>query len=217
MPVLAKFELSTPVFDTTCRGVPGATLRLDGHFVLATGSFGWRVWVESVDPDAFEAGLDADEMVASYERLSGEANRHLYKLELSEMGRHASILPLLGECGGEYVDGERTESVWTIRLRFPTDESLQTFADACASREKESITVVSIRRESSCDNPKYGLTSSQREALGVALERGFFDIPRGTTLSAIADELDVSDQAISERLRRAQKCVFERVLADDTE
>lgn len=217
MPVFAQFGLATPVLDTAFRGVPGATLRLDGHYVLESGGIGWRVWVESADLGAFEAGLDADETVASYELLSTEGSRHLYKVRLSDAGRRVSILPLLGECGGEFVGGELTDGRWTIRLRFPNNATLQTFSNACASRENQSITVESIYHESSCDSPDFELTSSQREALRIALERGYFDIPRGTTLTTLAAELGVSDQAVSERLRRAQKRVFERVFVADGE
>ena len=215
MPVLTQFGLATPVLETAFREIPGGTLRLNGHYVLETGGIGWRVWVEDADLDAFEAGLDADETVASHELLTAEGSGHLYKVRLSDTGRRASILPLLGESGGEFVGGERTADGWTIRLRFPNDATLQAFSDACASRNRGSIAVESIYQESSCDSPGFGLTPSQREALSAALEGGYFDIPRGTTLTALAAELGVSDQAVSERLRRAQKRVFERVLVDD--
>lgn len=47
-----------------------------------------------------------------------------------------------------------------------------------------------------------GLTTRQRETLRLAADRCYFEIPRRATLADLADELGVSDQAISERLRR---------------
>lgn len=50
----------------------------------------------------------------------------------------------------------------------------------------------------------YGLTVKHRAILMTAIEAGFFSIPRETTLVELADALDISDQAVSDHLRRAQ-------------
>jgi predicted DNA binding protein len=50
--------------------------------------------------------------------------------------------------------------------------------------------------------PRDRLTARQRETLRLAHERGYFEIPREVTLDDLADELGVSNQAVSERLRR---------------
>jgi predicted DNA binding protein len=36
-----------------------------------------------------------------------------------------------------------------------------------------------------------------------AVEQGYYSLPRGASTVAIADEFDISDQAATERLRRA--------------
>ena len=55
------------------------------------------------------------------------------------------------------------------------------------------------------------LTDRQRTALLTAFERGYYDIPRSVTTQDIANELEISHQALSERFRRAHK---ELVAAD---
>lgn len=50
---------------------------------------------------------------------------------------------------------------------------------------------------------QFGLTSKQYEALTTAYERGYYQVPRETDLQKLAEELDISHQALSERLRRA--------------
>lgn len=52
------------------------------------------------------------------------------------------------------------------------------------------------------DTDVSGLTPVQRETLTMALERGYFAIPRETNLVELAEELDISDQAVNERVRR---------------
>ncbi len=47
------------------------------------------------------------------------------------------------------------------------------------------------------------LTEKQRHTLEVALELGYFETPRDITLKELAAELDITHQALSERLRRA--------------
>jgi predicted DNA binding protein len=51
------------------------------------------------------------------------------------------------------------------------------------------------------------LTDRQREALLAALEHGYYDTPRETTLSALAGELGVAKSTLSERLHRAEEAV----------
>jgi hypothetical protein len=58
-----------------------------------------------------------------------------------------------------------------------------------------------------------GLTDRQREALRIAYERGYFDIPRQAALEDVAMELDISPSSASERLRRAQTQLIEETVA----
>ncbi|WP_433629498.1 helix-turn-helix domain-containing protein [Halomicrococcus sp. NG-SE-24] len=46
------------------------------------------------------------------------------------------------------------------------------------------------------------LPGEERETLRVALEKGYFEVPRATTLVEIADELGRSDVEVSQQLRR---------------
>lgn len=49
-----------------------------------------------------------------------------------------------------------------------------------------------------------GLTDPQFEALTLAVEMGYYDIPRGYTTKELAEKLGISDQAVTERLRWAK-------------
>lgn len=57
-------------------------------------------------------------------------------------------------------------------------------------------------RIESGQEPEFGLTASQWKTLALAVERGYYDIPRRCTTAELADELDISAQAVTERLRR---------------
>lgn len=48
------------------------------------------------------------------------------------------------------------------------------------------------------------LTERQREAVEVALDLGYYEVPRATSLAAVADALDVDQSSASGLLRRAE-------------
>ena len=49
------------------------------------------------------------------------------------------------------------------------------------------------------------LTPTERRVLGAAFEDGYFESPRATTLADLGERLGVSDVAVSETLRRAER------------
>lgn len=54
---------------------------------------------------------------------------------------------------------------------------------------------------SGCQN----LTAVERNTITTALEAGYFQSPRETTLSSLADEFDISKPGVSKNLRRSQR------------
>jgi len=48
------------------------------------------------------------------------------------------------------------------------------------------------------------ITKKQQEALETALDAGYYETPRETNLSALADELSISESAVSQRLNAAE-------------
>ncbi|MFD1586324.1 helix-turn-helix domain-containing protein [Halorientalis brevis] len=80
-------------------------------------------------------------------------------------------------------------------------------------RENASFSLFRLTESDANGNPPTGLTDRQREALLTAYEMGYFDIPRTTSLDAVADEIGISAPALSERLRRAHAHLIEEVVA----
>jgi cytidyltransferase-like protein len=57
-----------------------------------------------------------------------------------------------------------------------------------------------------------GLTNDQEQTLTTAYERGYFAIPRGTTIQELGEALDISDSAVSQRLRRGEESLIAATL-----
>lgn len=159
-------------------------------------------WVETDDFGAFAEALAADDTVANPAVLAVDAGRRLYRVEFTEAGRTASLSPVRGELDIVVLDARATAEGWTVRLFTPDNESLSAFTAACDERDL-SFTVETLQQAP----PRPGRTSAeltepQREALEIALEEGYFEVPRRAELRDVAGELGISAQAASERLRR---------------
>ena len=60
---------------------------------------------------------------------------------------------------------------------------------------------------------RWDLTPAQAEALEIALEMGYFEVPKAVTAEVVATELDLSKSALLERLRRGQAALLRQVFA----
>lgn len=58
------------------------------------------------------------------------------------------------------------------------------------------------------------LTDRQREVLETARDIGYYEVPRRTTIDAIADRLNIDSSTASEHLQRAERHLVEAVLSD---
>lgn len=104
---------------------------------------------------------------------------------------------------GHILEASGRGDEWVFQIRFRTHDALSTFQESCF----EGNIPVDIRRIYNPTKPDagpwYGLTPPQRETLQYAVEMGYYSLPRQISTQQIADEFDISDQAVSERLRRA--------------
>lgn len=53
------------------------------------------------------------------------------------------------------------------------------------------------------------ITPQRRKVLNKALEAGYFDIPRGSTLEEIADDLGIAKTTASQHLRKAERSIMQ--------
>jgi len=118
---------------------------------------------------------------------------------------------------GQMLNAVGSATSWTFQVRFPAHESLSAFSTSCGDAEI-CLEVTRVYNPSDPDvRPWYGLTEPQFEALTLAIEMGYYDIPRGCTTKELATELGISDQAVTERLRRAIVALVTYTLPVDDE
>lgn len=104
---------------------------------------------------------------------------------------------------GHVLDATGNLRSWAFQLRFESHEDLSGFEEECTDAD---ITI-EIERLYNPTKPEagpwYGLTTPQRQTLSRAVEGGYYSIPRRISTAELAAEFDISDQAVTERLRRA--------------
>ncbi len=128
-------------------------------------------------------------------------DRTLFKLDWD--ASQDRLFRCLLEQDGQILSATGSPEEWNFEIRFSDREALSQCRDCCESAH---ISLDLTRVYNPADpeeGPWYGLSEPQREALTLAVRRGYYDIPRGCTTAELADELGISDQAVTERLRRA--------------
>ena len=166
------------------------------------------IWIAGA-LDAFDAALDGDPTVSDVKTLREEESRRLYSLRTTD-ATDTVLYPLWTELGGEGLTGRYVDGWWHARIRFPSRADAATYQDALVEHGVESR-LKSIH----CDDgevPGSTVTPEQRAALRAAHRTGYFEVPRDATMSDLAEELGVSTQAVSERLRRGYARLVEREL-----
>lgn len=155
------------------------------------------VWVRTDDFEAFERVATDQPRVNEVEALGETDGRRLYRVDWTP---REELCDAVARTDAAILEGSVDGESLRLQLRFPDDESVTRFGKLCAESGL-SMTPVRISRRME-ERRTAGLTEEQRETLLTAFRLGYFDVPRRATLLDIADELDVSDQAVSERIRR---------------
>lgn len=172
------------------------------------------LWVQGADYRAFEEKVVESEVVASFEALDRLEGWVLYRIEWTDA--HPSLLKGIDATGGVILEAYGNGG-WLFRLRFPDHDRVSQFYNFCT----EQSIAIHIERsftltERTEIGHQFGLSQEQREALLLGLKHGYFDTPSRASLSELTGELGISEQALSNRIRRGNKRVLERALLSRT-
>ena len=209
MSTIAELRLPAPetTLATAFEHAPDATFDLESS-VSKTNPC---LWVSGVDRDGIEVAFEADPSVEAYELVVETRTRLLYDVVFPDGDGISRLCDPLLEDGGSLLEAWGTDGWWQVRVRFPDRTALTNAYDRLVERDVN----VDLRRVSDVTGggePETRLTPQQREALEAALKYGYFEIPRRISMEELADELDISHQALSERFRRAYETLVDEEL-----
>lgn len=158
-------------------------------------------WIHDLTRDAFLQSVRDHSTVDDVSEVDVFEDRVLFTLDWD--ASNDAVLQGIIEQEGQVLSALGTPDRWEFEVRFRDHDALSAFADHAESAGV-SLEVLRVFNPTRSDaGPWYGLTNPQREALTLAVRSGYYDIPRGCTTKDLASELGISDQAVTERLRRA--------------
>ncbi len=169
----------------------------------------------SVSDDArgsFEANVRDHPSVDRLEEVSQHADETLFSLEWDAQ-RDVFIQGVV-DLEGQILDATGSTDSWQFEIRFPTHDKLGEFTEYCEDAHID----LEVGRLYNPTKPGsgiwYGLTTAQRRTLIAAVDGGYYSIPRRMSTKDLAEEFGISDQAVTERLRRAIVTLTENTLVE---
>ncbi len=151
--------------------------------------------------DDFEASVSGHTAVTDIQVVSTHDGEVLYALDWDIADD--TFFEGLVEARANLLKARGVADRWTFELRFGSHDSLSAFQEHCIEH-RIPIDVRQLYNPTKPDvGPWFGLTPAQRTALTRAVEDGYYSIPRDVSTKALAAGFDISDQAMTERLRRA--------------
>ena len=168
------------------------------------------IWVTGSDFETFEKNVQTSPHIKELREMDKLEDTALYRIEWQE--DHMSLLEGFTETGATVLEATGNGD-WMFRLRFPNHNKLSQFANYLTDHE---ITINILHTytltEETAGEHLFDLTQEQREALVLALQRGYFATPSETSLTELAGELSITKQAASSRIRRGSEKVLHSAL-----
>lgn len=216
----AEFHLSSSALPLVGLAAAISDTRLELDEVLQTaGETVFLCWFEADSFDPVEVALDADTSIAAWSLLEATEHRRLYRLRMADSVEiQVAIEGAFIERGATPIHATITDDGWLMRARFPDRPTLAAYRESC---QKRGISFVLERLYEPTDTrgdkglTLAGLTPKQYEALLLAHEAGYYDLPKATTLADLSDHLSISRRSLSDRLRRAERQLVETAITND--
>jgi hypothetical protein len=193
----------------TIADVPGVEFECERIVESGTEAVMPLVWARGVGREELEGALDEDPDVEEHSLLADFGDELLYRMVWIDHVR--LVLEMVTKLRATVMNAYSAGTEWEMRVLYPDRDTLSKTNAFCESHGL-SFEVKNVREMEGEPSGRFGLTEEQYEALTVACERGYYAVPRETDLDELAAELDISHQALSERLRRGTEVLVEEAL-----
>lgn len=217
MSLIAELRLSDSplVLVPSLSAAPGMTIEREWSIADQRSDPVLFVWAWGGNFERFEGAIPEDPTVVEFECIDDDGDQRLYRAVVDR-----SVVtnpdPIDRETGASRISMETTADGAILELRLPDREAMRAYIERL--RENGfSVELLRVHRAGE-QHERYGLSEKQADALREARSAGYFRVPRETDLETLSDRLGVSEQAVSERIRRGLDSVLaETVTADSPE
>ena len=208
---VVEFRVDSPILQDALAHAP-KTVVIHEELYQTSDGITYLFWAEDSDLAAFEEGLAADPTVTNISQLAETPTRRMYRATLTDYGESVATFPSWSELDISHLRSTASHNGWEVRMRMADRDTLHQYCEVCEENDLP-FHLMSIYEETEATSKAEAqLTTVQREALTTARERGYFEIPRQASLADVGDHLEISPQALSERLRRGTATLIDTVL-----
>ncbi|ELZ98092.1 DNA binding domain-containing protein [Haloferax mucosum ATCC BAA-1512] len=217
-----RIPASAFVLDDALSRTPALEVRPLQSVQLDRGSLEPLLWIRGADGPTVESWLRDDPSISALSRLfllsetspgeTASARGGVYRARLSPAVDAVMRVFADNRVCVRRVHGQ--DGSWTLRVLSEDRGALGSVVDAW-QRAGLSHT---IERHVDCASlprsTRFGLTDSQYHTLVTAYKSGYYDIPRETDITSLAERFGISHQATSQRLRRSHRTLVRQTLID---
>ncbi|QLG30161.1 helix-turn-helix domain-containing protein (plasmid) [Halorarum halophilum] len=174
-------------------------------------------WGEGENLNSFEEGLRSNGYIESYEILADVPPDHrLYRVTFTPEAMCLSSYALVMKHNLVFTDVHGENGTIHARARVHDRDRLKGFLADMGDIPELTIEVDGLYDEvanaDTYTSGRFKISPAQRKALELALDTGYFEEPRETTLEELGDELGVSEGAVGGRIRRGVRALVEYYL-----
>lgn len=200
----ALTELFEQTPDTRVELTPTVT-HPDNHALL-------DIQTTECNRSTVETIFQTDPNIATADRYGEHTNGWIYQVTWGDHTRN--LIQRLTDEDVMLLTAQAYNGQWQFRLVTPTRDTFSRVYEAVRelgyNPDCQSITSFNKQQSTASE-----MTDKQRETLIEAYETGYYNIPRDITSQELADRLDLSHQALSERFQRAHKRLVDSNLMTD--
>jgi predicted DNA binding protein len=156
------------------------------------------VWMYAGDQSEVQRSIDAGSIAEVTDIVESHDDHTLYRLNWHERDE---LVQALRCSDAVLLEASGNADRWRFRIQFADSADLSRFQQECSEKDLDVVPTRIVNGDKSAECADH-LSQEQREVIRLGLQDGYFEVPRQCNLQTIADQLDISDQAASARLRR---------------
>lgn len=172
-------------------------------------------WVHHGDKDAFDTAIRNDSTLEDVTLLDEFEEGTSYRGTWTKNARGVAYAYI--EAGATILDATGQDGTWTLRMRFDEDGGMTEFNQYCRDEDIPFDLTQLYHPSQPMGGGQYGLTPTQRETLVEALQLGYYEVPRGVNMGELAETFEITQQSLSDRLRRAHASLIQNTLVVSNE
>lgn len=198
-----EFPLGT-VFEN----LPGVTVELE-RLIPDESLIIPYFWVRGAQPSDIEAAFETHRGVVNIKLIDDVDGEYLMRATWED--DYYGVLNALAHANIVVLSGVGTKESWQFEVRGENREQIGEFRADCQNNDIP-IEITAVHSLLPVQEEGYELTDTQREALVLAYEQGYFDSPRAASLEDVAAVIGISQQSLSSRLRRGHRRLIAKTL-----